>query len=245
MGKPDAPMTIVDHLNELRRRLMIVLVVLVLASIASFTYAKQILDILTMGRTLIFIRPSEAFLAHVRVAVSTGSTIAMPVVFYHVLAFLVPAFSKREKRIIVGSVFLMFLLFIAGLSFAWYVVFPIAMKFFASFSSEQLLPLYNVSDYLSFATGFLLAFGLVFQLPVLFWALGALHIVSARFLRASRKYALVLIVIIAALITPPDVVSQVLMALPMLFLYEFGIILVALTERGRRKRKEESAGLSN
>lgn len=245
MGKADAPMTIIDHLNELRKRLMIVLVVLVLASIASFTYAKEILDILTMGRTLIFIRPSEAFMAHIRVAVLTGSTISMPVVFYHLLAFLVPAFSQREKRIIVGSVFLMFLLFIAGLSFAWYAVFPIAMKFFASFSSEQLLPWYNVSDYISFVTGMLLAFGLVFQLPIFFWALGSLHIVSARFLRTSRKYALVIILIVAAVLTPPDVVSQVLMALPMLVLYELGILLVALTERGRRKRKEESAGLSS
>ena len=238
-------MTIIDHLNELRKRLMIVLVVLVLASIASFTYAKEILDILTMGRTLIFIRPSEAFMAHIRVAVLTGSTISMPVIFYQVLAFLVPAFSKREKRIIIGSVFLMFLLFVAGIAFAWYAVFPIAMQFFASFSSEQLLPWYNVSDYLSFTTGLLLAFGLVFQLPIMFWALGALHIVSARFLRASRKYALVIIVIVSAVITPPDVVSQVLMAIPMLILYELGIVLVALTERGRRKRKEADAGLSN
>ena len=104
---------------------------------------------------------------------------------------------------------------------------------------------YNVSDYLSFTTGLLLAFGLVFQLPIMFWALGALHIVSARFLRASRKYALVIIVIVSAVITPPDVVSQVLMAIPMLILYELGIVLVALTERGRRKRKEADAGLSN
>jgi len=238
-------MSIIDHLNELRRRLIIILSVLVVASIACFTYAKQILATLTLGRTLIYIRPSDAFMAQIRLAVTAGLVVSMPIVLYHFLAFLVPALSKREKRIIIGSAFLMFLLFIAGLCFGWYVVFPIAMNFFASFSSEQLVATYNVSDYVSFATGLLLSFGLVFQLPIMFWVLGALSIVSARFLRASRKYALVLILIISALITPPDVVSQVMMAIPMLLLYELGILLVALTERGRRKRNKAATGVDN
>jgi len=237
-------MTIIEHLNELRRRVLIVFCVLVVASIASFTYVKEILALLTLGRTLIYIRPSDAFLAQVSLAVSTGFVVTLPVLLYQLLAFLAPAFSTKERRVIIGSVFLMFVLFLAGLFFAWYGVFPMAMSFFASFSSAELVPTYNVNDYISFTIGFLLSFGLVFQLPILFWVLGALGILSTKFLKSNRKYALVLIVIIAALITPPDVVSQVLMAIPMLLLYELGILLVALTERGRRKTKEEGAGLS-
>lgn len=242
MGKSDTPMTMIDHLNELRRRLLIVVSVLVVTAIASFTFVKEILAIITMGRTLIYIRPSDAFLTQVRLAVIVGAVVALPVAFYHLVAFLAPALSKRERGVVISSAFLMLILFCAGLCFGWYVVLPIALDFFASFSSDYLVATYNVSDYVSFVSGFVLSFGLVFQLPIMFWVLGALGIVSARFLRASRKYALVLIVIISALITPPDVVSQVLMALPMLLLYEFGTLLVALTERRRKKRVVANAG---
>jgi sec-independent protein translocase protein TatC len=231
-------MSIVDHLNELRRRILVSVAVLLIATIACFVYAGPILAHLTRGVNLIYIRPPEAMMAHIRVAFTAGLAISSPLILYQIIAFLLPALTRKEKKVLLAAVFLMFILFFAGVAFAWFVAFPFAINFFAEFSSDQLLPYYTVGEYVGFVTGFLLGFGLVFQLPLLFWLLGALGLITASFLRASRKYALILILIVAAVITPPDVVSQVLMAIPMLALYELGIILVAMTERSKKRVQE-------
>lgn len=230
-------MTFIDHLNELRRRLLVIAIAILAATIVSFIYAEPILEVLTKGISLIYIRPAEAMMAHFRIAFTAGVMLASPVIFYQFIAFLLPALMGREKRLVLVAVFMMFLLFSAGVCFAWFVVFPFALNFFAGFANERLLPYYTVSEYVSFATGFLLGFGLVFQMPLLFWVLGGLGVVSSKFLRKSRKYALIIILILSAIITPPDVISQILMAIPMLGLYELGAILVAMTERSRRKRE--------
>jgi sec-independent protein translocase protein TatC len=234
-------MTVVEHLNELRKRLLVVLIAVVAASGLCLMYAAKILDLLAMGRTLIYIRPSEAFMAHIRLAVTAGLVATTPIIFYNIAAFIMPAFSVREKRLLRAAVLLMLGLFFLGIYFAWAVVFPLAMDFFANFATENLVPWYTVGEYVSFVTSFFMAFGLVFQLPVMFWVLGAVGLVSSAFLRAIRKYSLVVIVTLAAFLTPPDVVSQLLLAAPMLLLYEFGIWLVMLTERGKRRRDSTAA----
>ncbi len=234
------PMSLIDHLNELRRLVLAIVIILVIATIVCFVYAGPMLEYLTQGMTLIYIRPPEAMMAYIRVAFTAGLAISSPLIFYQIIAFLLPALKKKEKRVLLAAVFLMFILFAAGVIFAWLVAFPFAINFFDGFASQQLMPYYTASEYVGFVSGFLLGFGLVFQLPLLFWILGALGLISAKFLRASRKYALIVILIIAAIITPPDVVSQVLMGIPMLGLYELGIILVAMTERNKKRRLEES-----
>jgi sec-independent protein translocase protein TatC len=238
LAKTSKSMSIVDHLNELRRRILVSVAVLLIATIACFVYAGPILAHLTRGVNLIYIRPPEAMMAHIRVAFTAGLAISSPLILYQIIAFLLPALTRKEKKVLLAAVFLMFILFFAGVAFAWFVAFPFAINFFAEFSSDQLLPYYTVGEYVGFVTGFLLGFGLVFQLPLLFWLLGALGLITASFLRASRKYALILILIVAAVITPPDVVSQVLMGIPMLALYELGIILVAMTERSKKRVQE-------
>ncbi|HSL93733.1 MAG TPA: twin-arginine translocase subunit TatC [Bacillota bacterium] len=240
MAREESKMTVIEHLNELRKRLFVVLISVVLVSLVSLVYAARLLDIISMGLPLIYIRPSEAFMAHVRIAVTTGLTACTPIIFYNIAAYLMPAFTKREKRLLILGVFLMLVLFFSGIYFAWAMVFPLAMDFFANFATDTLTPYYTVGDYVSFATSFFLAFGLVFQLPVVFWVLGALGMVTARTLRSVRKYSLIVIMILAAFLTPPDVVSQMLLAMPMLVLYEFGIVLVAISERGRRRRAAAS-----
>ena len=239
MAKADKAMSLLDHFNELRRRLLVCVLVFCVASVICFIWAGPVLEYITRGVTLIYIRPPEAMLAHLRVAFTAGLAVSCPLLFYQLIACLLPALTEREKKVVVAAACMMFLLFCAGVLFAWFVAFPFAVNFFAGFAGPRLLPYYTVGDYVGFVTGFLLGFGLVFQLPLLFWILGALGLVSARFLRSSRKYALILILIVAAVVTPPDVVSQVLMAIPMLALYELGIILVATTERARRKRMQE------
>lgn len=242
MAKNGGTMTIIEHMSELRWRLMAVVFTILLATIVCFVFSGDILDLMSQDLILIFIRPGEALMAHIRLAFTAGIMASLPIVFYHIVAFLAPALSGKEKRVLLAAVFLMFILFFAGLAFAWFVAFPYAMNFFASFASENLLPYYTISEYVSFVTGFLLGFGLVFQVPLLFWVLGALGLVTSKFLRKNRKYALVVIVIVAAIITPPDVVSQVLMALPMLALYELGILLVIVSEAGRKKKAANETG---
>ncbi len=127
----------------------------------------------------------------------------------------------------------MYILFALGLSFAYYVVFPFALNFFLSFASSDLVPRFSISQYLSFAISFLFAFGLVFQLPLVFWFLGLIGVVNSSFLRRNRKFALLIIVIVSAILTPPDVFSQILMSIPLLLLYELGIMLVSFTQRNK------------
>lgn len=227
-------MSLIDHLNELRKRIMVIVIILLIATIVCFVYSGPMLAYLTQGITLIYIRPPEAMMAHIRIAFTAGLAISSPLIFYQIIAFMFPALTGKEKKVLLVAVIMMFILFGLGVMFAWLVAFPFAINFFASFASQQLMPYYTASEYVSFVSGLLLGFGLVFQLPLLFWLLGALGLISTKFLRTSRKYALIIILIIAAIATPPDVVSQVLMAIPMLALYELGIILVAMTERKKK-----------
>ena len=133
------------------------------------------------------------------------------------------------------------LLFLLGLSFAYLVVFPFAI-IFLGFATAELGAEWSIARYLSFATSFLFAFGLVFQIPLIFWFLGSIGVLSAAFLRRNRKFAIVIILILAAVLTPPDVFSQIMMAIPLLLLYECGILMVAIA--GRRRAKAAAAPLS-
>ena len=133
------------------------------------------------------------------------------------------------------------LLFLLGLSFAYLVVFPFAMNFFLGFATAELGAEWSIARYLSFATSFLFAFGLVFQIPLIFWFLGSIGVLSAAFLRRNRKFAIVIILILAAVLTPPDVFSQIMMAIPLLLLYECGILMVAIAGRRRAKAAASAA----
>lgn len=234
----DKPMSLLDHFAELRRRILVVLAFVLIASSLCFLRAGSILEYVTRGITLIYTHPSEGMMAHFRIALTSGIVLSTPILLYQVVAFLVPALTKGEKRVLLAAGLLMLLLFGAGLAFAWYVAFPVAMEFFSKFATGNLHAYINVSEFLSFLTGVLLGFGLTFQLPLVFWVLGAFRILTSRFLRSKRKYAVLVIFFVAAIATPPDVISQVLMAIPLLCLYELGIILVAVTERKRRKIEE-------
>jgi sec-independent protein translocase protein TatC len=136
----------------------------------------------------------------------------------------------------------MYILFVLGVSFAYFVVLPYALNFFVGFSAADLVPNFSIARYISFTTAFIFSFGLVFQLPVVFWFLGSIGLVNTAFLRRNRKYALLIIMIVSAILTPPDVFSQVLMAIPLLVLYELGIFMVYLATR--KKKKLETARAS-
>jgi sec-independent protein translocase protein TatC len=234
--------TLTEHLEELRKRLIICLVTVLAATAMSFTLTDRLYAILTApagNLQLIFVTPPEAMLAHFRLAFLAGLTLALPMILYQLVAFVMPGLYKEEIKIIIPALLGMVLFFALGVSFAYLAVFPLAVRFFLQFAGESVVPMFTVSNYLSFAANFMFAFGLVFQLPLVFYLLGRLQIVDARFLRTHRKYALLVVAAVSALLTPPDVISQLLMAVPLAMLYELGIWLVVLSRRGRREAAPE------
>lgn len=233
-------MSVLEHLDELRKRLMIIVAILLVATVTCFFFVADILAFLTApaeNMQLIYITPAEAFVSQIRLAIISSIIITLPLTFYQVLLFVLPALKKAEKKAVLPFVFIMFILFGLGISFAYYVVLPFALLFFLGFSTDGLTAQITITSYISFVTSFIMAFGMVFQIPLVFWFLGAIGLVSSEFLRINRKYAILVIAIVSAIITPPDVFSQLLMIGPLLILYELGVFLIRLTERGRARQE--------
>ncbi len=147
-----------------------------------------------------------------------------PIIFYQFWVFVAPGLYHKEKRLMVPIVFLSTLFFVGGSFFGYFIVFPYGFKFFLGFASETIRPLPSMREYLSFASKLLLAFGVVFELPLVITFLAKLGMVSVSFLKKNRKYALLLFFVGAAILTPPDVVTQIMMAVPLMVLYEISII---------------------
>ena len=237
----EAEMAFFDHLDELRRRLIYIAIAVVISAIVSFLFIDVILDFITRPARdleLIYTTPAEAFMSQIRLALIVGVVVVLPFIFYQILAFIMPALRESEKKAVIPLIGLMVFLFALGISFGYYVVFPFALTFFLGFATEQLLAYFKISEYISFVVAFLVAFGVVFQVPLVFWFLGYLSILSSDLLRRNRKFAVLIVAILSAVITPPDLFSQVLMIGPMMVLYEVGILLVRLTERKRIKLEE-------
>ena len=241
----DGTMTVLDHLSELRIRLMVSAGALLAAAVFSFTRVGWIRHFLTApldGLQLIYLSPPEALTANFRLSIIAGAVLASPLILYHIMAFLFPAFSRKEKGIALAILPGICFLFCSGVLFAYEVVFPFTIGFFLQFASVSLEPKFTISEYISFVVSFHIAFGLVFQLPLLTWFLGRVGVISSKFLRKNRKFALLVMLVVAAVITPPDVVSQVVMAGPLMLLYEVGIIMVVISEK-RNKKLLAEAGL--
>jgi sec-independent protein translocase protein TatC len=230
---------VIRLLEELRKRLIIMTVTVFLTAIACFLFIDRIRYFLVLPgegleMRMIYLTPSEALLANLRLSFVAAALITLPIILYQVVA-LVLAVSKRSRRSAILLTLAMYFLFLLGLSFSYFVVFPFALKFFLGFSADDLVAEFSIARYISFATTFLFSFGLVFQLPLVFWFLGSIGILNKEFLRRNRKFALLIIVIFSAVLTPPDVFSQVLMAIPLMLLYEIGTILVAFAQKKRAR----------
>ena len=221
-----------SHLEELRRRLIISFIAVAIGFVLSYGFKEKLFQILTRplisvmktGDKLIFTGLPEAFFTYLKVAFLSGIILAAPIIFYEFWVFVAPGLYNKEKRLMVPIVFLSTLFFVGGSFFGYFIVFPYGFKFFLGFASETIRPLPSMREYLSFASKLLLAFGLVFELPLVITFLAKLGMVSVSFLKKNRKYALLLFFVGAAILTPPDVVTQVMMALPLMVLYEISII---------------------
>ena len=228
-GADDAGrMSFFEHLTELRTRIIWSLIPAAVGLGVSLYFTTNVMRFLSrhLKTELVFTTPTEAFWTYMKVAMILGVFIAMPVILWNVWAFVAPGLHKHERRyaapfVIVGS-----LLFLAGGSFALFVIIPFAITFLVSFGQDQgLKPMITISSYIDFIIKFTLAFGVVFELPVVITLLAMLGLVTPQFLSKNRKYAVLINFIIAAVLTPtPDVVNQTLMAGPLCILYELGII---------------------
>ncbi len=221
-----------EHLEELRKRLIVCFIAVGVGFVLSYGFKEKLFQILTRplirvmqtGDKLIFTGLPEAFFTYLKVAFLSGIILAAPVIFYEFWMFVAPGLYDKEKRLMVPIVVLSTVFFVGGAFFGYFIVFPYGFKFFLGFASEIIRPLPSMREYLGFASKLLLAFGLVFELPLIITFLARLGMVSVSFLKKNRKYALLLFFMGAAILTPPDVVTQIMMALPLILLYEISII---------------------
>lgn len=244
----DGTMGLLDHLNELRKRLM--KACLAVCVCFGFCWAfvdplfnillEPLLKILPAGTHAQYTTLPEAFFTRMYIALIAAIFVASPVIFYQIWAFVAPGLYDEEKKYIVPIALVSALFFVCGALFCYFIVFPFAFNFFISYSTPEIVITPKVSDYLHFVIKLLLAFGLIFEMPIFTLFLARMGIVTAGMMRKGRKYAIVVIFILAAILTPPDVLSQLLMACPMLILYEFSIGVAVIF--GKRKPKAEEAG---
>lgn len=244
-------MPFLDHLEELRWRILWSLLAVIVGTGIGFAlvYYLDALELL-MGpvRTaredptlkLIYLSPADPFFVTIRLAIYVGVILALPILVYNIWAFLSPALEKREKRTILPALYLAVVLFAAGVALAYFAALPMTLAFFQGFMTESLEGQLEINHTLGFVVKLLLAFGVVFELPIVILILSALGLVTPQFLREKRRHAIVGITVLASFITPGDAITlTVMMMLPLLVLYELGIFMSAVIYRGRRKREME------
>ena len=238
-------MPFLEHLAELRRRLIISLTAVLLLAIAGYYWSDTIVAFLTRPiDSVYFMGVTEAFAVKIKVSLFFGLFAALPVIFYQLWRFVLPGLTPAESVWILPVVVAMTFFFLLGAGFCFYIVLPVGVTFLLGFATEDLQPLISVGKYISFVAWMTVSFGLVFELPVVTFVLGRLGVVSASMLRKGRRYAILAILIVAAMATPsPDVFSQLLLAGPLYLLYELSVALVALT--GRKRGIEHSSPVSN
>lgn len=225
-------MTIVEHLEELRRRLLLAFAALGVGTVLGFAFVDRVIDFLVrmMGvERVVFFAPAEALFIRLKIALSLGVFFGLPVILYQLWAYIAVGLTPHERRIALLLVPPSLVLFLIGASFGLFVIMPIGIRVLLSYQTTTVQPLLAIGPVLSFVIAFVLAFGFVFQVPIVLVFLARMGIVSPAALAGTRRYAIVGIVILAAVLTPgPDVISQLLMAVPAYALYEISIWIARL-----------------
>jgi len=236
---PEIGMHLTDHLEELRKRLLVAIIAVAICTLAAYFFSEGLFRLLMVPllaampaeNGLIFTGLTETFFIYLKISLLAGFFMASPIVIYQIWSFTAPGLYAHEKKYVFPFVFFATFFFVGGALFGYYVVFPFGFKFFISFATDFIKPMPSVKEYFSFSVRLLFAFGIVFELPVVTAFLALLGLIKAQTLAAKRKYAILGAFVIAAILTPPDVVSQTMMALPVIVLYELSIWVAKICAR--------------
>lgn len=248
MDEKKLPLT--SHLQELRKRLILSFIAVGIGFFLCYALKEFLFDILaapllTMmpkGGSLIFISVAEAFFTYMKVAFIASVILTSPFILYQIWAFVAPGLYQKEKKYAIPLVVGGSLFFALGVLFGYFVAIPFGFRFLLGYATDFIKPMPSMKEYLSFSIKFLLAFGLVFEFPVVLVVLAKIGVVDAKMLARHRKYAILLIFVFAAVMTPPDIISQVLMALPLIGLYELSIFLSRIFGKKSPSVPSESSG---
>tara|TARA_R110000868_G_scaffold189695_1_gene432829 strand:+ start:15098 stop:15832 length:735 start_codon:yes stop_codon:yes gene_type:complete len=224
---------LISHLIELRRRMMVACLIILIGAGGCYLFKEQVFQFLVLPLSaasasplqMIYTGVPELFFTYLRLSFFAGLFVALPVILWEIWAFIAPGLYEKERRVIAPFIAATPLLFYTGGAFMYFVVMPLAMTFFFGFQTETITALPSVKEYLSFLIKMLFAFGLAFELPVLLLLLMKFGVVSVAAVKNFRRYAIVCIFIASALLTPPDPISQLILAIPLVLLYELSIFM--------------------
>jgi len=243
-------MSFLDHLSELRVRLVRAAIAVGIGFGVCIYFGERlfsllaapIIRLLPKDASLVFTALTDPFFVYLKLAFIAGLFLALPFVLYQIWLFVRPGLHVHERRLAAPFIMAATLLFYLGGAFAYFLVFPAAFNFFLSYINPELKPMLSIKEYVSLVMLLMLAFGAIFETPIIILFLGLLGIFTSDTLKKGRRYFIVLSFLIAAILTPtPDVINQTIMAVPLMLFYEVGIQLLAVFEKKRRKREEEEA----
>ncbi|SDP32794.1 twin-arginine translocase subunit TatC [Selenomonas ruminantium] len=224
----DGSMSLIAHLTELRSRLIKCLMATALGSCVGYFYIQEIMHYITLpAGKLYYMQPAEAFFTYLKVACVAGFLLALPIIFWQVWRFFLPALTTRERMVLGIVVPTSVVLFFCGLAFSFFLVLPAGIKFFLGFGNTELEALLSVNKYFDFVIMFVLPFGFIFELPLVMTIMGKLGLITSAFLKKYQRIIIFLSFVVGAIITPtPDVFTQSMIALPIIVLYEVGYFIV-------------------
>jgi len=243
-------MSLTDHLEELRKRLMRSLIAVFVAFGVCYNFKEWLFEILTRplvqslpkNTFMIYTSLPEAFFNYLKISFFAGLVVSSPYILYQTWKFISPGLYSSEKKYVLPFVLSSTILFAGGVLFGYFIALPPAFRFFLEFSTDFLKPMLTIREYLSLSIKLLLAFGVVFEIPVFIFFLAKIGVVNSKMLAKQRKYAILLIFIAAAILTPtPDAFTQTIMAIPMMILYEIGILVARWGEKRKTKKETEEA----
>lgn len=239
LGRSAGEMSFLEHLEELRRVILASLGALVICSLVSYAFSGRLLDYIVV-RTVQeaqFIRPMEPFLVRIKLALVLGAVLALPFISFQIWSFVVPGLLRHERRTVVPLAVASTALFIGGMAFSWWVMTPVMLDLLLSFGTQHLSPNLTADYLFDFVVKMAVGCGIMFQLPLVTLMLTLVRVISARQLWSKWRHAIVVILIVAAVVTPGDGPSQVILAAPVLILYFISAALATILERGRKKRE--------